>query len=356
MKRDEWGRKARRGFRLACAACFSLLTFQAECLAQAGAGRTATDDFLGIATFPLWEAGAPGAVGNGEADAPTLTVFRPQRGTGIGTAVLVAPGGGYMGLAGNLEGRQVADWLASKGITAFVLRYRLGRDYLYPTPLLDAQRAIRVVRARAKEFGIAPDRVGMMGFSAGGHLTAAAGTMFDAGRADASDAVDRVSSRPDFLILGYPWLNAMKPNQPPGVLTYYSALQIEPEKRASFEQYSPDQHVTAQTPPTFIYHTTDDAVVPVEASIAFYSALRAARVPVEMHVFAKGRHGTGLGLGNAALDAWPALLEAWLRDRGLLTPPAAQGAREALMVSQRDRVIAGFDPTLLNVWVPHFIH
>ena len=301
----------------------AVLALQAGAWLQARAGQPATDRFLDIATFPLWEGGAPGAAGSGEADVPTLTVFRPQPGTGNGTGVVVAPGGAYVGLAANLEGRQVADWLASRGITAFVLKYRLGRTYLYPTPLLDAQRAIRVVRARASEFGIAPDRVGMMGFSAGGHLTASTGTMFDAGRADAQDPVERVSSRPDFLVLGYPWLNAMKPNQAPGVLTYYSALKIAPDQRARFEQYSPDQHVTAQTPPIFIYHTTDDAVVPVEASIAFYSALRAAGVPVEMHLFATGRHGTGLGLGNPALDEWPVLLEAWLRARGLLTRDAS---------------------------------
>ncbi len=210
-------------------------------------------------------------------------------------------------------------------MTAFVLKYRLGKDYLYPTPLLDAQRAIRLVRSRAAEFGIAPDRIGMMGFSAGGHLTATAGTMFDDGKADASDPVERVSSRPDFLVLGYPWLNAMKKDQK-GVISYCSVLKIEPEKCSSFEQYSPDLHVGAQTPPTFIYHTTDDELVPVEASVGFYRVVAAAGVPVEMHLFAKGKHGSGLGLGDAALDNWPVLLEAWLRGRGLLTPaPAAAG-------------------------------
>ena len=280
------------------------------------------DRFLGIATLPLWDGDAPGALGNGQADVPTLTLFRPHPGTGNGTAVIVAPGGAYQGLAANLEGRQVADWFTSHGITAFVLKYRLGRNYLYPTPLLDAQRAIRLVRSRAKEFGIAPDRIGMMGFSAGGHLTATAGTMFDGGHANANDVVERVSSRPDFIILGYPWLNAMKPDQT-GVISYCSVLKLEPEKCKSFEQYSPDQHVSAQTPPAFIYHTSDDALVPVEAIFPFYRALRTARVPAEMHIFAKGKHGSGLGLGDAALDLWPMLLEAWLRGRGLLTPDPA---------------------------------
>lgn len=279
----------------------------------------APDNFLGIATYPLWEGDAPGALGKEQADVPTLTLFRPQPGSGNGTAVIVAPGGGYMGLASNLEGRQVADWFTSRGITAFVLKYRLGQKYPYPIPLTDARRAIRLVRTRAREFSIAPERIGIMGFSAGGHLAAAAGTMYDAGQADAADTVERASSRPDFVILGYAWLNAMKPEQK-GVLGYCGLMKATPEKCKTFEQYSPDEHVNAQTPPTFLYHTTDDELVPVDASIMFYQALRKASVPAEMHIFAKGRHGSGLGLGDAALDQWPTLLEAWLRGRNLLTP------------------------------------
>jgi hypothetical protein len=162
----------------------------------------------------------------------------------------------------------------------------------------------------------------MMGFSAGGHLTAAAGTMFDAGKADAADAVERASSRPDFIILGYAWLNAMKPEQQ-GVPGYCGLMKVAPEKCKSFEQYSPDSRVSAQTPPTFLYHTTDDELVPVDASVTFYRTLRAAGVPAEMHIFAKGKHGSGLGLGDAALDLWPTMLEAWLRGLGLLTTAPA---------------------------------
>ncbi len=167
--------------------------------------------------------------------------------------VIVAPGGAYLGLAANLEGRQVADWFAARGVTAFVLRYRLGSTYLYPVPLQDAQRAIRLVRSRAADLGIAPDRVGMMGFSAGGHLTAAAGTMPDSGTAGAADPVERVGSRPDFMVLGYPWLNAMQPPRP-GVLSYCGVMRVPPDRCATFQQYSPDQRVSARTPPTFIYH------------------------------------------------------------------------------------------------------
>ena len=296
-----------------------LTTPVSTALAQHAAPTPRTDStFLDIATYRLWEGGAPGALGTGELDVPMLTVFRPQPLTGNRTAVIIAPGGSYLGLASNLEGRQVADWYTSRGVTAFVLRYRLGSRYRYPTPLQDAQRAIRFVRSYANDFGIEPDRVGFMGFSAGGHLAAMTATMFDAGEPEAQDLIERVNSRPDFVVLGYPWLNAMEKNET-GVLFYCSALTIPPDQCTRLEQYSPDQHVSAQTPPTFIYHTTDDESVPVEASMKYYGALRAAGVPVEMHLFGHGRHGSGLGLGDASLDLWPALLESWLRSRGLLT-------------------------------------
>ena len=283
------------------------------------------NSFLDIATYPLWPGGAPGALGTGEGDIPMLTLFRPQPHTGNGTAVIIAPGGAYLGLASNLEGRQVADWYTARGVTAFVLRYRLGRRYLYPVPLQDAQRAIRFVRSHAQEFGIGPDRIGFMGFSAGGHLAAMTATSFDSGKAEAPDVIDRASSRPDFVVLGYPWLNAMEKNET-GVLSYCSALKISADQCVNFETYSPDQHVSAQIPPTFIYHTTDDELVPVEASIKYYRALRAAGVPVEMHLFGHGRHGSGLGLGDPSLDLWPVLLESWLRSRSLLTQNASGAA------------------------------
>jgi acetyl esterase/lipase len=300
-----------------------LFAFAASASAQVESPRAvpaASDPFFGTATYRLWDGDAPGAVGRTELDVPTLTVYRPHNGTANATAVVIAPGGAYLGLAANLEGRQVADWFAARGVTAFVLRYRLGRTYLYPTPLDDARRAIRFVRAHARELGLFTDRIGMMGFSAGGHLAAMAGTMVEDGRTDGSDVVDRMSSRPDFLVLGYPWLDAMK-KTPEGVISYCSVLKLEPDQCRSFEQYSPDRHVSARTPPAFIYHTTDDELVPVDGSVTFYRKLTEAGVPAEMHLFARGKHGSGLGLGDAALDAWPSLLEAWLRARGLLTRP-----------------------------------
>ena len=278
------------------------------------------DPGLGISTLQLWPADSPAVAGTSPDDLPTLTVFLPQKGQNTGSAVIVAPGGSYLRVASNLEGRQVADWFTVRGMTAFVLKYRLGAKYLYPIPLEDAQRAVRLVRSLAAADGFSPDRVGMIGFSAGGHLTAATGTLFDAGKPDASDPVERLSDRPDFLILGYPWLNAMQPSG--NYITYCSRIPSIPPETCKLDEvkYTPSRHVTPQTPTTFIYSTTDDRTVPISASVDFYNALIAAGVPAELHIFRHGDHGTGMGLGNAALDLWPVLLEQWLRDQGLLTP------------------------------------
>ena len=233
--------------------------------------------------------------------------------------MIVAPGGGYGALAMEHEGRQEAYWFNAMGITAFVLKYRLGPRYRHPIELGDAQRAIRTVRARAAEFSVLPDRIGMMGFSAGGHLTATAGTHFDAGKADAADPIDRVSSRPDFLILGYPVITFDPAVTHAGSVR--NLLGDNPDPKL-IEDLSNDLRVTPQTPPTFLFHTTNDAAVPVENSVRFYLALRKARVPAEMHLFENGPHGVGMALNDPALSAWPSLLMNWLRARGLLTKPA----------------------------------
>jgi acetyl esterase/lipase len=298
------------------------LCLLAAALAAPHGSAQVLDPALGISTIPLWPSDAPEVAGTDAADLPTLTVFLPQKGRGTGSAVVVAPGGSYLGLASNLEGRQVADWFTSRGLTAFVLKYRLGPKHLYPIPLEDAKRAVRLVRSSAASYGFQPDRIGFIGFSAGGHLAAATGTLFDGGKADARDPVEQVSSRPDFLILGYPWLNAMQPSG--HYITYCSMMKnIPPETCKLDEQkYTPSLHVTAQTPTTFIYSTTDDRTVPISASVDFYNALIAAGVPAELHIFRHGEHGSGMGAASAALDQWPVLLEQWLRDQGLLTPPA----------------------------------
>jgi len=267
--------------------------------------------------IPLWESGAPGALGSDDADKPTLTIYLAPR-VAVGTAVIVAPGGGYQGLAMDHEGRQVAYWFNAMGVSAFVLKYRLGPKYHHPIELGDAQRAIRIVRARAQEFGVQPDRIGMMGFSAGGHLTATAGTHFDAGKADAADPIDRASSRPDFLILGYPVISSDPAIAHAG--SFRNLLGDNPDPKL-LEDLSNDLRVTPNTPPTFLFHTTADTGVPAENSVRFYLALKKNKVPAEMHIFENGPHGVGLALNDPALSAWPTLLMNWLRARGLLTAP-----------------------------------
>jgi acetyl esterase/lipase len=266
----------------------------------------------------LWEHGAPGALGTAESDQPTLEYFPPWGNNPSRTCVIVAPGGGYVFLASNHEGRQVANWFNAMGIAAFVLTYRLGPRYHYPIELEDAQRAIRLVRSRATEFHADTDRIGMMGFSAGGHLASTAGTHFDAGNPNAEDPIDRVSSRPDFLILAYPVITMKPPYAHMG--SVHALLGEHPDPKLQ-EMLSNELQVTPQTPPTFLFATSDDDTVPVENSVMFYTALRKAGVPAELHVFGHGPHGVGLDLGDPALGEWPKLLADWMRERGLLEKP-----------------------------------
>ncbi len=270
--------------------------------------------------IPLWANGAPGALGADDADIPTIAVYRATQRPN-GTAVIVAPGGGYTNLSMTYEGRQEAYWFNSMGVSAFVLKYRLGPRYHHPIELGDAQRAIRLVRSRAREFGVSPDRIGMMGFSAGGHLTATAGTHFDEGKPDAADAIDRASSRPDFLILAYPVISFDPAITHAGSVR--SLLGANPDPKL-IEDLSNDLRVTPQTPPTFLFHTANDSAVPVENSVRFFLALRKAEVPAEMHIFENGPHGVGMASADPYLSQWTPLLLNWLRARGLLTAPAAR--------------------------------
>jgi acetyl esterase/lipase len=275
--------------------------------------------FLGIQTVRLWPGDAPQARGKACEDTPTLTIFDPQRGRDNGSAVVIFPGGAYRGLAGNLEGRQVADWFTARGFRAFILSYRLSQNgYILPVPLLDARRAIQTVRGRARDYFIAPNRIVLIGFSAGGHLAALAATQFVPGNPDAPDPIERSSSRPDYLVLGYPWIGAISSDT--SHLSYCDLFKVMDQCEALRAAYSPDLFVTKDTPPTFLYHTFNDETVPVEQGLRFYEALVKAGVPSEAHIFAKGSHGTGLGAGDEALDQWPNLLEIWLRGQGLLTP------------------------------------
>jgi len=274
--------------------------------------------FLGIQTIRLWPGDAPQAKGKACEDIPTLTIFEPQLGHDNGSAVVILPGGSYVGLAGNLEGRQVADWFTSRGFRAFILSYRLSsHGYILPVPLLDARRAVQTVRARARDYYINPDRIVLIGFSAGGHLAALAATLSVPGNPDADDPIDRASSRPDYLVLGYPWIGAISSDT--SHLSYCKEFDLMDRCEALRAAYSPDLLVTKQTPPTFWFHTFNDETVPVEQGLRFYEALVKAGVPSEAHIFSNGPHGTGLGTGDAALDQWPDLLETWLRAQGLLT-------------------------------------
>ena len=281
--------------------------------------------YLGIETVRLWPGDAPMATGKQCTDIPTLTVFAPEAGQENGSAVVILPGGAYAILAANLEGRQVADWFTSRGFRAFVLSYRLtSNGYVLPVPLLDARRAIQTVRAGAGRYSIDPNRIVVIGFSAGGHLAALSGTQFVAGNPEAEDPIERVSSRPDYMVLAYPWIGAISSDT--SHLSYCKIFKLMDRCEALRTAYSPDLFVSKETPKTFWYHTFDDPTVPVEQGLRFYEAMVKAGVPMEAHLFATGPHGTGLGKGDAALDQWTSLLEVWLRAQGLLTPRVAPKA------------------------------
>ena len=229
------------------------------------------------------------------------------------TAIVVCPGGGYSELAIDKEGTQVAHWLNDRGVAAFVLTYRYGPRYHYPIPLLDAQRAIRYVRTHASEDSIDPDRIGIMGFSAGGHLASTAGTHFDNGNPDTTDPIEHASSRPDFMVLAYPVIS-----MEPGIThngSLHHLLGEEPNPMLENE-LSNETQVTPQTPPTFLFSTTNDETVPVMNSVLFYEALLRSGVPAELHIFEQGHHGSGLAQDNPQLRMWPILLQNWLHLHG----------------------------------------
>lgn len=263
----------------------------------------------------LWPGGAPGAAGEEDSDKPSLTVYPAPEKSAVPTAVIVCPGGGYGFLANDHEGDQIARWLNSLGIQAFVLQYRIAPRYRYPAPLLDAQRAIRFVRAHATDYRIAPGRIGIWGFSAGGHLASTAGTHFDAGDPRAPDPIDRASSRPDFMILAYPVISFTTPYTHTGSMHNLLGADPDPKLVASL---SNETQVTPRTPPTFLFHTDADTGVPPENSVLFYLALRKAGVPAEMHIYERGDHGVGLAHMDAVLASWAGRLKDWLEIRGLL--------------------------------------
>ena len=279
--------------------------------------------FLNIQTIRLWTGDAPQAKGTACEDIPTLTILGPRAGTANGSAVVVLPGGAYRGLAADLEGREVADWFTARGFRAFILSYRLtSHGYVLPVPLLDARRAVQLVRARANDYQIDPNRIVIIGFSAGGHLAALAGTQPVPGNPDSPDPIERVPSKPDYMVLGYAWLGAISSDT--SHLSYCKIFNLMDQCEALKAAYTPELFVTKDTPPTFMYHTYTDQTVPVQQALGFFNALVKAGVPAEMHVFANGPHGTGLGKSDPALDQWPNLLEIWLRAQGLLNKGAGK--------------------------------
>jgi acetyl esterase/lipase len=278
------------------------------------------------AILMLWSGTAPLAVGDSKWDKPNLTVHISAKATGLAPAVVVCPGGGYGNLATDHEGKQVAEYFNAMGVHSFVLQYRIAKEDrkgpLGKAPLLDAQRAIRLVRSKAKELKIDPARVGLMGFSAGGHLASTAGTHFDNGDAVAKDPVDRLSCRPDFLILAYP------------VVTFETGVTHGGSRRnllgdkptdAEIAEYCNEKHVTDKTPPTFLFHTSEDTAVVPENSVRFYLACKKAKVPVELHIYEKGKHGVGLGRdpkwtgGETSTGTWPDRLSDWLKSRKIVS-------------------------------------
>ena len=272
------------------------------------------------ATQRLWDGDAPGALGSTEKDVPKLVLYldakrpaaEPQATVPV---VVVCPGGGYGGLAFDHEGHQIARWYNDHGIAAVIVDYRhRGKGYGHPAPLLDAQRAIRTVRAKADEWKLNAGQVGIMGFSAGGHLASTAGTHFDAGRADAADPVDRFSCRPDFMILCYPVIAFDQPFTHRG--SQRNLLGDNPDQEL-LRLLSNETQVTAQSPPAFLFHTQEDEPVPVENSLVFYEALVRAKVPAELHVYQKGPHGVGLAASLPATSSWPDRCLQWLRLQGL---------------------------------------
>ena len=263
--------------------------------------------------IPLWPAGqVPGALGTAEEDVPTITVYRPNK--PAGAAIVICPGGGYGMLAAH-EREPIAAWLNTLGIVGVTLKYRLGPRYHHPAMLHDVARALRTVRHHASAWGVFPAHIGVLGFSAGGHLASTAATHFDAGDPNAADPIERHSSRPDIAVLLYPVITLDGPAAHVGSRINLLGEHPTPALVASLCN---DKQVTPQTPPTFLMHTVEDTGVPVENSLRFASALAASHVPFAMQIYERGQHGVGLGGNDPVLSTWPVQCAAWMRQRGFI--------------------------------------
>lgn len=295
------------------------------CLIAAGilcfASRAAEEKFS--EPIVLWPEGAPGALGAKDADIPTLTPFLAEPDKATGAAVILCPGGGYA-LLDPLHGRPFAEWLNSIGVAGFVLKYRHA-PYRHPAPLQDAARAVRTVRARAAEWKLDPKRIGILGLSAGGHVASMIAVHFNAGDPGAEDRIERVSSRPDLLVLSVPVITMRPPFAHAGSVRNLLGQNPDPELLGSC---STDEHVTAETPPTFIVHPWGDTSVPVENSLMFAAALRKAGVPAcEMHIYGQGEHQfrDAKGATRRVLNTWWDHLADWLRLHNFARPDLKPG-------------------------------
>lgn len=272
-------------------------------------------------TVLLWPKGAPEAIGDTDKDKPRLTIYAPPKDKRLPTGVIICPGGGYARLALSYEGKEVADWLTARGVTAFVLEYRLGPRYRFPVPLLDAQRAVRLARSRSQELGLAADRIGIWGFSAGGHLASTVCTRIGKPDPAAADPIDRLSARPDFAVLCYPVIRLDAPHGHAGSRT--NLLGDKPDDKL-MQSLCNDTQVTKDTPPTFLFHTRADKPVPVANSELYHAALGKAGVPSKLVIYDGGPHGVGLGTKYDEVKDWPDKLEAWLKGRKLLDKAAGK--------------------------------
>ena len=263
----------------------------------------------------LWEQNVPNALGNEEKDNPKMTIWFPNADKSVGTTIVVCPGGGYGALAMDHEGKQIAEWCNAFGITAAVLDYRHhNKGYGHPNPMLDVQRAIRIVRSYAKTWNIDPAKIGVLGFSAGGHLASTVTVHFEEHKTPADD-IDKVSCRPDFSILCYPVIMFDSNYTHRGSVENLIGKDA-PQELINF--YSTEKCVTAETPPTFLFVTDEDAGVPSENCIAFYLALRKHKIPSELHIYQKGQHGLGLAKGTAGTETWSYLCLIWLKNNGFI--------------------------------------
>lgn len=263
----------------------------------------------------LWPAGAPHAQGDEEPDQPAIRVYLPEKKIATGAGIVICPGGGYGILATDHEGHQVAKWLNRIGVAGFVLRYRHAPKYRHPVPMEDAQRAVRHVRFHAEKYGVSASRLGILGFSAGGHLASTVATHFDRGDAQAKDPIDRESCRPDFAVLCYPVINLIDDFGHKG--SGRNLLGPDADEKL-LRSLCNETQVTPETPPTFLFHTAEDTGVPVRNSVEFFLACQKHGVPSELHIYQDGPHGVGLSPADPAVFGWKDRLADWLRSSGFL--------------------------------------